>query len=182
MRLFLGIPIEPAVVKGLSTAAARLRSKDDGLRWPAAESWHITLQFLGKTSEEQYDCIAARLRKLRFRAVPVRIESLGFFDRAGVFFAGVVVSPELLELQQRVTAATSLCGLKSEERAYHPHVTLARSKGREGVRALRSLKSRIDAEAKFGAFVTQEFVLYESVPQPGGSQYIVRERFGLNQV
>ena len=179
MRLFIGIPIEAAVVERLSKASARLRSKDDGLRWSAAESWHITLQFLGKTSEEQYGCVVARLRELRFRAVPVHIESLGLFDRAGIFFAGVVVSPELLELQQRVTAATSQCGFKPEERPYHPHVTLARSKDRDGARGLRGLKSRIDPEAKFGAFVAQEFVLYESVPRPGGSQYIVRERFPL---
>lgn len=182
MRLFIGIPIEAAVVERLSKAAARLRSKDDGLRWSAAESWHITLQFLGKTDEEQYGCIVSRLRELRFRTVPVRIESLGFFDRAGVFFSGVVVSAELLELQQRVTAATSDCGFKPEERAYHPHVTLARSKDREGARALRKLKSRIDGEAKFGGFVAEAFVLYESIPQPGGSQYIVRERFGLEEV
>lgn len=174
--------MEAAVVERLSKAATRLRSKEDGLQWSGAESWHITLQFLGKTTEEQYVCIVARLQELRFRAVPVRIESLGFFDRAGVFFAGVVVSPELLQLQQRVTAATSHCGFRPEERAYHPHVTLARSKNREGARALRRLRSRIDTEAKFGAFVAEAFVLYESISQQGGSQYIVRERFGLEEV
>lgn len=179
MRLFLGIPLAAAIVERLSKTSARLRSKDDGLRWSASESWHITLQFLGKTSEEQYACVVGQLRELRFRAVPLRIESLGFFDRAGVFFAGVTASPELLELQQRVTAATSHCGFAPEDRPYHPHITLARSKGREGARAFRKLKTRIDAEARFGDFFTGEFLLYESVPQPGGSQYIVRERFSI---
>jgi RNA 2',3'-cyclic 3'-phosphodiesterase len=179
MRLFIGIPIDPPVVKRLSKAATRLRTTDDGLRWSAAESWHITLQFLGKTDEEQYNCVVARLREIRFRPVPVRIESLDFFDRAGVFFAGVGISRELLELQKQVTAATSQCGFESADRAYHPHVSLARSKDRQGARAFRQLRNRIGPEAKFGAFVAEEFLLYESIPHPGGSKYIVRERFSL---
>lgn len=179
MRLFIGIPLAPSVVEALSKAAARLRSEDDGLRWSGADSWHITLQFLGNTSEEQYGCVVARLRELRLHAVPVRIESLAFFDRAWVFFAGVAASPQLLELQTRVAHATSPCGFKAEDRDYHPHVTLARRKNREGARVLRRLKSRVDAETKFGAFVAEEFLLYVSVPQRGGSKYIVRERFAL---
>ncbi len=100
----------------------------DGLRWSAPESWHITLQFLGNTP--QYECIVARLRELRSPPVPIQLEGLGFFERAGVFFAGVGLTPELQALQQRVTAATGLCGFIPETRPYHPHITLARSKGK----------------------------------------------------
>jgi len=85
MRLFVGIPLAEAVVEELSKVSLRFRAKDDGLRWSARESWHITLQFLGNTGQEQYECVVARLRELRFQSVPVRLEGLGFFDRAGIF-------------------------------------------------------------------------------------------------
>jgi 2'-5' RNA ligase len=110
MRLFVGIPLATAVMDELSTISVRLQSSTDGLRWSAPESWHITLQFLGNTGQEQYECIVARLGELRLPAVPIQFEGLGFFERAGVFFAGVGRTPGLLSLQQRVTATTSRCG------------------------------------------------------------------------
>jgi RNA 2',3'-cyclic 3'-phosphodiesterase len=176
MRLFVGIPLAPAVIEELSAVSIRLQSDADGLRWSAQESWHITLQFLGNTP--QHECIVSRLRELRSPAVPILLEGLGFFERAGVFFAGVNLTPELEALQQRVTAATGFCGFIPETRPYHPHITLARSKGKGG-RGLRELKSKIHREPKFSGFVADAFVLYESVPGPGGSRYEIRDRFHL---
>ena len=108
----------------------RHRVEKDGLRWSMPESWHITLQFLGSTGETQYECVVARLRALHAAPVPIELDELGFFDRAGIFFAGVAFTPELLARQQQVRAATIPCGFTPEERPYHPHITLARSKGR----------------------------------------------------
>jgi RNA 2',3'-cyclic 3'-phosphodiesterase len=176
MRLFVGIPLAAAVIEELSAISLRLQSKEDGLRWSAPESWHITLQFLGNTP--QYECIVERLRELRSPPVPIQLEGLGFFERAGIFFAGVGLSPELQGLQQRVTAATGLCGFIPETRPYHPHITLARSKGK-GAHRLRELKGRIHREPRFTGFVAEEFVLYESVAGPKGSRYEIREQFLL---
>jgi RNA 2',3'-cyclic 3'-phosphodiesterase len=176
MRLFVGIPLAAEVIEELSAVSMRLQTSADGLRWSASESWHITLQFLGNTAE--YECIVARLRELRSPPLPVQLEDLGFFERAGVFFAGVRLTPELAALQQHVTAATGLCGFVPETRPYHPHITLARSKSK-GIAALRALKGKIHREPRFSGFVAGEFVLYESVPGAKGSHYDVRERFQL---
>ncbi len=176
MRLFVGIPLTAAVIEELSAISMRLQSQADGLRWSAPESWHITLQFLGNT--QQYECIVGRLRELRLPALPIQLDGLDFFDRAGVFFAGVHLTPELEALQQRVTAATGLCGFIPETRPYHPHITLARSKAKGG-RGLRELKGKIHRDPRFSGFVADEFVLYESVPGPGGSRYEIRDRFAL---
>jgi 2'-5' RNA ligase len=180
MRLFVGIPLAAAVIDQLSAISVRLRSNEDGLRWSAPESWHITLQFLGNTGQEQYDCTVARLAEVRSHAFTIRLEELGLFERAGVFFAGVSLTPELLALQQRVTAATGPCGFIPETRPYHPHVTLARTKGKGRLRGLDELKARIHRQPAFSGFVAQEFVLYESVTKPTGALYEVRERFRLD--
>jgi RNA 2',3'-cyclic 3'-phosphodiesterase len=178
MRLFVGIPLAAEVIEELSAVSMRLQTSEDGLRWSAPESWHITLQFLGNTAE--YECIVARLMELRPPSLPVQLEELGFFERAGVFFAGVRLTPELETLQQRVTAATGFCGFVPETRPYHPHITLARSKSK-GVKTLRALKGRIHREPRFSSFVAKEFVLYESVPGAKVSHYEARERFQLTQ-
>jgi 2'-5' RNA ligase len=103
----------------------------------------------------------------------------GLFDRAGVFWAGVSVSPELRLLEKHVTAATSQCGFAAEDRPYHPHVTLARAKGDDRIRTLRKLQARVKQEVEFPPFTTREFLLYESFLDTGGPRHQVRERFPL---
>ena len=179
MRLFVAIPLAAVVADELTAITMRLSSRGDGLRWQKPESWHITLQFLGNTSREQYECIVPRLREVHFPPLPIRIEGLGFFDRAGVFLATVGVSPALLELQQRVTAATEPCGFVPEARPYQPHITLARS-GRGQREGILALKDKMRRQPEFTGFVADEFLLYESFLGPGGSRYEVRARFSLD--
>jgi 2'-5' RNA ligase len=179
MRLFVGIPLASAVIDELSRTAKRLRLDGDGLRWTAPESWHITLQFLGNTSQEQFKCLVQQLRTLHLPSVPIGFEGLSCFDRSGVFFAGVRVSPELLLVHEHVTAVTALCGFASELRPYQPHVTLARSKDRDRRSSHGELKTAITHQPAFTRFVAKEFLLYESFLGSGGSRYEVRERFSL---
>ncbi len=184
MRLFVGIPLEDAVARELAAAVARLRSResvarDDGLRWTAPESWHITLEFLGNATAEQLECLRARLGEVRSAAVPVQLGELGCFDRAGVFFAGVSVTPGLAALQQHVTAATSRCGFVAEARPFHPHITLARAKGQGRGSGLRELAARAGKGPAFTRFLAREFVLYESHLGAGGAKYEAKARVAL---
>ena len=181
LRLFIGIPLASATANDLVTLANRIRPKaTDGLRWSAPESWHITLQFLGSTTAQQFECVVARLRELHHIPVHIQLGALGTFPRAGVLFVDVDVTPRLLTLQQSVTAATAPCGFTPEDRPYHPHITLARRKGRGGDKEFRNLKLHITPPPHFSSFTAESFVLYESIPTPEGSCYEIRERFPLN--
>ena len=180
MRLFAGIPLAASVIDELSAISVRLQSNGDGLRWSTPESWHITLQFLGNTSQEQYECIVARLRGLSLPPVSIQLAAMGFFDHAGIFFASVTPAPGLLSLQQRVTATTGVCGFVPETRPYHPHITLARSKGKGGAQGLRTLKTKIHHQPSFTRFAAEVFLLYESFAGPTGSRYEIRESFRLD--
>lgn len=177
MRLFIAVPLMAVVIAELSEVSLRLRSVGDGHRWSAPETWHITLQFLGNTSQELYECVVSRLREVRLRPVPVQLDGLGFFDRAGVFFAGVTVTPELLLLQKQIAASTEACGFVPESRPFQPHITLARSKDRG--QSLAGLKARMPLQPHFTRFVAEEFLLYESFLGSAGAHHEVRERFPL---
>jgi 2'-5' RNA ligase len=177
MRLFIGIPLGPAVINQLEHLTRCLQSDGDGLRWASADSWHITLQFLGETSLETYRCVAGKLRDVTFPPFSIALNGLGFFDRAGVFFADVEISPRLGELQKRALAATSQCGFVTENRPFHPHITLARSKGNDRTQALRKLKRSFTQTPKFPSFVADHFLLYEAFLGPGGSRYEIRDQF-----
>ncbi len=184
MRLFVGIPLADAVVRELAAVVGRLRNSESagrggGLRWTAPESWHITLQFLGNTTEEQFECLKARLGEVRAGAVSVQLGELGCFDRAGVFFADVVVTPELAALQQHVAATTCRCGFVAETRPFHPHITLARAKGQGRGMELQELKRNMHSQPVFTRFMAKEFVLYESHLGAGGARYEAHMRVSL---
>ena len=181
MRLFIAIPLASDAIDALERLSQSLRSVGDGMLWSSPESWHITLQFLGETSEEQYGCVVERLKDIQAPAFRVRLAGTGFFERAGVFFAGVNVSAEMAELERRVVAATSQCGFASEDRPYHPHVTLARVKGGNRRHALRGLKGLVKGEAEFSSFIATEFLLFEAFLDPNGARYEIRERFPLGE-
>ena len=203
MRLFVGIPLGDETAGELAALVSRLGASGDGLRWTKPESWHITLQFLGNVTPEHMQCLRARLAEVHSAPVPVELGELGSFERTGVFFADVAVTPGLAVLQERVVAATARCGFVAEARPFHPHITLARKAGNKGPREQGNLKSGSkgareqrsenlgtephglrDLMAKAGAcrfsrFTAQEFLLYESHLSPQGSQYEVRARFPL---
>lgn len=178
MRLFVGIRLAWEVAGQLSRIVAQLRAPGAELRWTAPESWHITLQFLGEASEEQLSCLLQQLAEVRSAPVSVQIEGLGYFERTGVMFAEVRMTPELAMVEQRVRAATAQCGFKGEARAFRPHITLARTRGRTR-QPLWCVVERIALPPIFQPFVVGEFVLFESHLLPEGARYEARGRFRL---
>jgi len=180
MRLFVGIALPAEVIEALEALSRRLRTDGDELRWSSPESWHITLQFLGETAPETYDCLVERLAGIRAAQVPMGLKGTGKFERAGVFWAAVNVSAELQELQRQVLAATALCGVAAEDRPYRPHVTLARAKG-DGRAALPRLQVLAERDREFPHFIAREFLLFESHLVRGGARHEVRQRFPLGQ-
>lgn len=181
MRLFVGIALSAETAAALAGVRALLASSGPALRWSDPQDWHVTLQFLGEVTEPRAALVTEKLATVGASPVPVRIAELGFFERAGVFFAGIALTAELLALEQKVVAAMRTCSFTPEARRYNPHITLARAKGRAGAHALEPLKKaleriRIDLAA---VFVAEEFLLYESFPGAEGSRYEVKSRYKL---
>jgi RNA 2',3'-cyclic 3'-phosphodiesterase len=177
MRLFIAIPLADVVAHELEQIVARLHPSAAHLRFTARESWHITLQFLGSATANQLDCLTARLTEVRSAPFPIQIGELGFFDRAGVLFADVAVTPTLTSLQERVVSATAQCGFNAESRPYRPHITLARSKIRIRKSDVSSIQSKLGSRLSFSPFTAQEFLLFESRLSSQGSRCEVRARF-----
>jgi len=184
MRLFVAISLEGEAAAALEQVHQRLAGSSEDLRWSRPAERHVTLQFLGEVAVEQAACVTERLAAVHSPQVPVRIGGLGFFLRAGVFWAGVDPTAELLALQQRVTAAARVCGCTAEPRPYRAHITMARSRGRRGAGALLPLQQAVEREKirLASEFIAREFALYESFPGPEGSRYEVRARFPLGAV
>lgn len=180
MRMFIGIPLAEAARVKLSHTVAVLSLPENDFRRSRPQGWHITLQFLGNVTQEQFECLLPRLSAISSPPIPIHIGTIGF-PSSQILAAGVG-SPEFSNLVQQVNAATAGCGFIPENRSWMPHITLARK--RRG--ASRVLMTRLRARSEWIAmsgfrceFVAEEFFLYESFTEPQGPRYEVRARFPL---
>ena len=185
-RLFVGVPVAPAVAHALAgvaeTLARRARGGSVALRWAPPAGYHVTLAFLGAARPEAVTAVRARLLEIAAggRGFRFRTHRLGGFpslERAAVLWAGIEdQSGELTRLADAVATAMADLGFARDRRAYHPHVTLARLGEPASVAELALPLS----EQVFGETRCDSLTLFESVTTPHGSEYrpIVRAALG----
>jgi len=196
MRIFVGIDLDPEVRGRISRFLEGVRGFAPEARWVRPESLHATLKFIGEQPAERVEAIAERLRRVEGSAFAIRCGGYGFFPTAKaprVFWIGIQAGPQLAELAERIDRATAELGIPREDRAYSPHLTLARGGGgrRSGSPKWRTgdgpnsmfavLEKRLAAmsELDFGSMTAHEFILFQSQLSPGGSKYTKLQRFPL---
>jgi RNA 2',3'-cyclic 3'-phosphodiesterase len=174
MRLFVAMDIPEHVRSSLSALTARLRPACRNARWVRIEGLHVTLKFIGEAPAEKIDAIKAALAAVPTRAlVPINFRGLGFFPnerRPRVLWAGIEAGTELARLTASVEAALAALGIPLEERAFSPHLTLARFDTPRGLDALHAAVERAGL-LELGGTTAKEFHLYQSVLKPGGAEY-----------
>ena len=132
MRLFVALDPPPDQVAALDAA---LGARDDRLRWVPPSQWHLTLVFCGEVEPSVVPDLTERLTRAAARtpAFSVRLRGVGTFPgqagRARVLWIGVDGdSTTLSRLAERCAAAARRSGISVEERAFRPHLTLARAR------------------------------------------------------
>lgn len=203
MRLFLAIVPPPERRYELQAwqelILPKQESKPDRLSWdskegklvtpsvnwrPAsAEQMHLTLQFLGdELNVHQKEQIRQALMPVCGRHAPFDMEAggLGAFpneERASVLWAGLQ-STGLRALTEDIEATLAQTGVK-RDKPFLPHITLARSRVPQDVRAILKPWS----SKKWGEYAwhVDEFVLFESRHELGGREHHIVERYKLSQ-
>jgi 2'-5' RNA ligase len=196
MRIFIGIDLDPEIRGRISRFLEGVQGFAPDARWVRPESLHITLKFIGEQTPERVEAIAERLRRVKGGEFEIRAGGYGFFPTAKaarVFWIGIHAGPQLVELAGTIDVATAELGIPREDRAYSPHLTLARAgagrssgspkwrKGDGPNSAFAVLDKRLAAMGEFdlGTMTAREFILYQSQLSPKGSQYTKLQRFPL---
>ena len=148
------------------------------MRWPVVavppDKLHVTLKFLGETPLEMRDEIQRQIAQAVSDQppIPLRVETLGAFPttvRPSVIWAGLVDAEPLVAIAERLELLLEPLGFARESRPFHPHLTLARIKGRPP-RELFDLLRR-HAETRFGTFEVRSVEFMQSDRQRDGARY-----------
>jgi len=176
-RVFCAVELPAEVRAGLEDHVARLRKEvpDAAASWSRVENIHLTLKFFGNVEVKQIARISEAAERVvkQFSTFQIAVGETGVFPRASrpqVLWIGVSdPSGQLSALQERFENECAAEGFPKEDRAYHPHLTIARLRKPEGARQLADAHLRMKFETiEIGL---KELVVFRSELSPKGSRY-----------
>jgi len=188
VRLFVGVEIDAAVVdaavaliddlrKAVAQHAPRAR-----ITWLTADRLHLTLAFIGNVEERRLPAIQHALQPpYSTPRFDIHLRGLGVFPERGrprVVWAGIDAGREsLAAVEEQVAGRLAHAGIDREEREYNPHLTLARVREADALRAPTLLAGR--DQIVLGTTVVRAITLFESRLSPSGPSYHAIERMAL---
>jgi len=197
IRSFVAVPLPPDIQTRVFETAKELatllpqRQESGKVRWSRkAENLHVTIKFLGPTSEERLTALGQALQRELVKLPRFRLElhRMGAFPsarHASVIWAWADdVDRGLATVTATVETIGEELGFARERRPMTGHVTVGRAKGGPkggGVDARAALDAFVDRE--FGSATVGEIHIYESQlgggPDNAGSTYILRHKAAL---
>jgi 2'-5' RNA ligase len=151
-----------------------------GARWQSDDQLHLTLRFIGAVDRHRAGDVHAALGAIRQAQFDVALNGIGAFEKRGIpdaVWAGVTPHAPLKSLHKKVDAALGRVAIEPEQRAYLPHITLARLKPSSG-----SIGNLLEDAGGLTSplFTVDAFALLESDLTSDRAVYTVIERYPLN--
>jgi len=166
-RLFVAIDLPEPVKEAVAGIAGRGLT---GARLVPREQLHLTLRFIGDADDVMFHAIKKALSGVRGVSFPLTLKNVGHFPpgrHPRVLWVGMEENEPLRELQREVEQAIIGAGISPEERAFSPHITIARLKETPPAKvAALEEKERLFSA---GPFPVDEFYLYSSMLSRDGA-------------
>jgi 2'-5' RNA ligase len=194
MRIFVALDLDEDIRKRIQQLVDEVRHFAPAARWASAESLHITLKFIGEKPESLVKLVESTLSSISVKPFRISFSGSGFFPTpraARVFWIGIKAEANLSVLAGKIEDALATLHIPKEQRAFSPHLTLARassgsgapgwSKGDKPNQQLAKLQEQLNKlpPGDFGTMTAREFFLYRSQLSNKGSKYTKIARFEL---
>jgi 2'-5' RNA ligase len=150
VRAFIAVPLDPALVLEILDLQKRLRLPGRSVRWTRPEHIHLTLKFLGDVAVESLAELQGAVRCAcagvpTFRLAVAQAGCFPDFRKPKIIWAGITGDLEALHaLQRRIEKETLRWSAHPEDREFHPHLTIGRTR-QARPRAWRALGKAIEA-------------------------------------
>lgn len=178
IRSFVAVELPEAAKAALTRLQEEVKTGGGGVKWVEPRGIHLTLKFLGYVDEAKVPALVQALTRAceGFGPLEVALSGLGVFpspSRPRVAWVGLSGGVEtLLRLQEGVENVLSPFGFPQEERAFTPHLTIARL--REGVapdEAKAFGQAFLKASPESVSFKVEGISLMKSQLTPSGAIY-----------
>lgn len=128
MRLFIAVHLEEEVKDQIEALINRLSHYATQGRFVSKENLHLTLEFLGEIEEERVAVLKEMLNDLAYTSFPLKMTELGHFTsrKGNIYWLGLEPSEELYALQRLLHRQLLEKQFEVEDRAFLPHITIAR--------------------------------------------------------
>jgi 2'-5' RNA ligase len=149
-------------------------------RWQSDEQLHLTLRFIGEVDRHGAADIGAALGTIHHPRLTLALDRIGQFDRRGrtdTLWIGVTPHEAVEGLKRKVDQALLRVGVAPEQRAFLPHITLARFSRKPGNFSDFAARS---GQLTGAPFTVDHFILYESHLATDGAAYVPLARFPLD--
>ncbi|OGC92190.1 2'-5' RNA ligase [Candidatus Amesbacteria bacterium RIFCSPHIGHO2_02_FULL_47_9] len=183
-RLFLAIDT-------LFSEIVSLQSNLNGLRlpviWEKPEKLHLTLNFLGRTPDDQLSQITTLTSQVAksfspFTLQPYFLETLYHRHGSSLIYLGLTGDiEELKKLQNSLSQSLSRLSLPSQDR-FLPHITIGKFKKDDPIQTKKFLSLVSDYDfTPLSPFTVDRLTLYESLLSRSGSHYQKLAGFALQK-
>jgi len=167
----------------LDSLAREIASAGADVKVVNTDIMHLTLKFLGDTEENLIPSIVAVMKDSVQGVEPFKIKlaGTGAFPNPTymkVLWVGLDDGGVLKPVAEKIDIGLSKFGFGKEERAFSPHVTVARVKGSRGKDRLKDILERHKADV-FGEQTVTSVRLKKSVLSPRGPTYSTLEEARL---
>ena len=183
-RLFIAIKIKPKSNFLKIFDELKQGLKHEKIKWVENNNLHLTLKFLGETSEEKTpEIIGALEEALKFHnSFCVDIRTIGLFGShydPKLIWAGLQNSESLIQLAADVNTGLEKIGSIQDRQNFVPHLSLGRIKYLSDKNLFQDIISEYKNEFFQKVFVNEVY-LFESNLTKEGPIYKVVEKFELN--
>lgn len=184
-RIFCAAELPDQVRVRLEEHVQRLRKEVPHVAasWSRVENIHLTLKFFGNVALDRVQKIsdAASRTVKEFSSFQIDIGNTGVFPRASraqVLWIGISdPSGKLSALQNRLEDECEAEGFEKEDRAFRPHLTIARIRKPEGARRLAGTHLSMQFESI--PVTLTELIVFRSELSSKGSKYTPISRHQL---
>jgi RNA 2',3'-cyclic 3'-phosphodiesterase len=174
VRAFFGLPVPEPQREQLGRFIAECARIAPALRWATTENLHLTVRFVGGVDRPVVEGVADAIGSLRLASFELAVGDIGTFGRGRavrVVWLGLRAGADAaVALAAKVEAECVRAGLTPEERAFQPHLTLARARGREGAHLD---DADLPAPPQLDPWRADELILYASRLSRSGAIYEV---------
>lgn len=157
---------------------------DEKIKWLNESNFHLTLFFMGDTSEDLIKMLKLELQEAMstFKAFNLVCKGFGVFRNVKTpraLWFGFKKSNELLTLKNIIDEVMTKVGLDLDKKDFSPHLTIGRTKFIANRQSLGSLLKKYK-NYKIQEFRITEVIFYESVLTPQGAIYKEIKKFDLD--